>query len=132
MDFESFYKQIKQAIEDKNNAGKSIVVNINLVNVIKCLFGKFLAMDKDYVEDKISQSMRNFILNNKIENNLHVYFRLYPYNTSIQTRTYSIKQVSGIRYCTEGNYFLIIFLSISISFFESSMFILLSKRCSLK
>lgn len=100
--FKDFYNQTKTFLANAKSINDVGIIEIDLVSVIKCLFGKFLAMDETYSEDKISKSMREFILNNKINDNVHVYFRLYPYNTIIQTRTHTTRQVCGQKYSTSG------------------------------
>lgn len=101
--FEDFYKKVKLFCQDLKKLTDEAIININLVQVLKCLFGKLLAMDEFFATDNISKAMREFILEDKIDfDNLHVYFWIYPYNTSIQARLHVSRQVGGIKYNTEG------------------------------
>ena len=101
--FEEFYKQVKGFSEKVKSPKDECVIKINLVQVLKCLFGKMLAMDNLYFDDKISMAMRIFILKSKIDKTrLHVYFWMYPYNTSIQARLHVSRQVCGDHYNTTG------------------------------
>lgn len=101
-EFLLFYQQTKDFVEAAKSREEVGIININLVDVIKCLFCKFLAMDIEFMRDKVSMAMRNFIFENKISDNLHVYFRLYPYNTIIQTRNHITGQILKNNYSTEG------------------------------
>ena len=100
--FAELYNATKDFIENAKNLTETKTIKINLVQVLKCLFGKFLAMGETFQEDKISNAMREFILKDKLDKNLHVYFRIYPYKTMIHARSYVSKQVSGIKYNTDG------------------------------
>lgn len=100
--FNKFYEQVKNFIQIAKSVNDKFVINVNLIQVLKCLFGKLLAIDSDYFTDAVSMSMRKFILENKLDNNLHVYFWIYPYKTTIQTRTHVTKQVVGNKYSTDG------------------------------
>lgn len=97
-----FYEQTKNYVENIKSLTDTKTISINIIQVLKCLFGKFLAMGNTYQKDNVSNSMRDFILKNILNPNLHVYFRIYPYNTLFLARSYSPKQVFGEFYSTRG------------------------------
>ena len=65
--FKDFYDKVVNLIEKQQKNDFEIkVLDINVQGVIKCIFGKMLAMDSYYNEDQLCNEMREFIFYDKI------------------------------------------------------------------
>lgn len=63
--------------------------------LIKSVFCKFLGMDTSYIEDKPTQHMRRYIFEDKLEDDINLYFRFYPYDCSVNARGIVAKKMVG-------------------------------------
>lgn len=86
-ELKKLFDDVKGFITKEKNINAVRVITINLKLVLKSVFGKFLAMDYEPAKDLISKSMRDFITWDIKPQNFAVYFRLYPYDLSVQART---------------------------------------------
>lgn len=87
-ELKKFYDSVKDFFEKDKKLNSFRIININLQLLTKAVFGKLLAIDEEPAMDLVSKGMRDFILNDVKPEELALYFRLYPYNFSVQARTF--------------------------------------------
>ncbi|MDY0138678.1 MAG: hypothetical protein RBR50_03170 [Candidatus Izemoplasmatales bacterium] len=87
LELKKLFDSVKNYLEHETDLNSTRIVSINLKLVLKSVFGKLLAMDQVAEMDLISRDMRNFIMKDEKSTRIRVYFRLYPYNLSVQART---------------------------------------------
>ena len=101
--FKNLYEQCVFFLDSLSCLSEEQYIEIDIYNIVKSVFGKFLAMSKEFVNSEIDNEMRNFILHDIIPTSLHLYFRIYPYASIIQCRNCLSSNVTNPNdYTTKG------------------------------
>lgn len=98
--FADFYNKSLLVAQSSSNFSCEIH-DIATKEVVKCIFGKFLAMDSDYNGSAMCEEMRNFIINDIAPASMHLYVRYYPYDSIYIARNHGVLPTEQSSYLSE-------------------------------